>query len=90
MLHLLEAGLSAVSPETPDHPGDDPAPPAPPRGSGHSPGPEGPGTPPKSKVESLAGRVTCAARRPGPARQSGNQGALHRPELVFRTLKGYG
>ena len=35
-----------------------------------------------------AGRVTRVAGRP--VRQSGNQGALHRPELAFRPLKGYG
>ncbi|WP_406326744.1 Arc family DNA-binding protein [Streptomyces sp. NBC_00203] len=39
MLHLLEVGLSVISPETPDRPGGDPASPAPRRGSGQSPQP---------------------------------------------------
>ncbi|MFF7550106.1 Arc family DNA-binding protein [Streptomyces canus] len=42
LLHLLEVGLSTVSPETPnrpDRPGGDSASPAPLRGNGHSPRP---------------------------------------------------
>ncbi|MFF9474483.1 Arc family DNA-binding protein [Streptomyces roseolus] len=36
LLHLLEVGLSAVAPETPDRPGGDPATPAPLRGRSNS------------------------------------------------------
>ncbi|WP_315986670.1 Arc family DNA-binding protein [Streptomyces sp. STR69] len=39
MLHLLEAGLTAVAPETPNHPGGDSASPAPLHGNGRSPRP---------------------------------------------------
>ncbi|MGW1784254.1 Arc family DNA-binding protein [Streptomyces sp. NPDC002143] len=37
MLHLLEVGLTAVAPETPNRPGGDSASPAPLRGNGDSP-----------------------------------------------------
>ncbi|WP_112469620.1 Arc family DNA-binding protein [Streptomyces triticisoli] len=39
LLHLLEVGLSTVSPETPNRPGGDSASPVQPRGNGHSPRP---------------------------------------------------
>jgi hypothetical protein len=39
MLHLLEVGLGAIAPETPNRPAGDSASSAPLRGSGHSPRP---------------------------------------------------
>ncbi|NEC88057.1 Arc family DNA-binding protein [Streptomyces sp. SID12501] len=39
LLYLLEVGLTAVAPETPDRPGGDSAISTPLRGSGHSPRP---------------------------------------------------
>ncbi|WMX47090.1 Arc family DNA-binding protein [Streptomyces roseicoloratus] len=74
LLHLLEVGLAAVAPETPDRPGGDAASPAPLRGKPHSPTPKGAGTlrftrwipdedPAEHAATASAGRVAAERRR---------------------------